>query len=147
MRTSFKVAMAVVSVAAALTLAGVGIGVASGSSSAAPKPALKVLNVTVGPEKKKAPAGWQGVVTFSTGSAPTYGALFYHYSCPAGRIADNGAFTVSSLSDPSYTTIQLVGNQPRADITPLYSQWGWSFYWIGGTAPANSTLDFNVYCK
>ena len=143
MRASLKAGIASIVVISAITVAGLGLSAASASTHHAAKATPKMI-VASAPLAKSGKAGWQGEYTYDMPAG--YSSLFFHYSCPTGRIAVSGGFNIAT-TDPSADTISLIGNQPRTDITPLYSQWGWTFVWPGTVSPSGGQISFNVDCK
>ena len=143
MRTSLKAAVASVVVVSAITVAGFGLSAASASTHHHAKATPRMVTASA-PRAKSGKAGWQGVFTYDVPAGA--GGLFFHYSCPTGRKAVSGGFNIAT-TDPSEGTISLIGNQPRSDITPLYSQWSWTFVWPGTVSPSGSEIAFNVDCK
>jgi hypothetical protein len=130
---------------AAVAIAGAAVGTFAGIASAATGSGARALgkSVTATTAGHKLKPGWQGTYTYDvpTGSV----SLFFHYPCPTGQIALDGAYNLST-SDPSADTILLIGNWPRDDVTPLYSEWAWTFTWPSGPSLAGSQISFNVYC-
>jgi hypothetical protein len=124
-----------------LALAGLGTAAHAATSGSAPA-AAQVATVNVKPSAGAHP-GWQAYFTYSV-PAGTPG-LFFHYACPAGLTAVNGSFRLPG-SDPSESTINLVNNSSVASGSQQFGEWGWTFVWSGGTAPAGSHIVFDVYC-
>ncbi|HXY71545.1 MAG TPA: hypothetical protein VEM41_03305 [Actinomycetota bacterium] len=143
MRAPIKVAIASTVLVSAITVAALGLSAASASTHHAAKAAPRMVRASA-PLAKSGKAGWQGQYIYNVPSG--IGGLFFHYPCPTGRTALNGGFGIST-SDPNEATISLIGNAPRADITPLYSEWGWTFVWPGGVSPSGGQIAFNVDCK
>ena len=149
MKLNRVLAGAVVAVVCVFAIEGIA-GAGAGGSASKPIAAEKTLKASLkfSHSSTKSKAGWQGVESFDTGVSPDYYTLEITGTCPTGLIAQNGAYIVSSNTDPSFFTIQLMGDGPFPDVTPAYSEWIWVFTWLGGAsvAPPNSTLDFNLYC-
>ncbi len=125
--------------AAGLTLAA-GAGTATVVMQSSATAAVHPNTVTSAGAKasKSGKAGWQGTYTYSVPTGTT--SLFFHYPCPSKRIAVNGGFGVNGASPT------LVGSAARADITPIYGEWGWTFTFPSGS-PSGTTIGFNVYCQ
>jgi hypothetical protein len=124
-----------------LALAGLGTAAHAATSRSAPA-AARVATVNVKSSASPHP-GWQAYYTYSV-PAGTPG-LFFHYACPAGLTAVSGSFRLPG-SDPSEATINLVNDSSIASGSRQFGEWGWSFVWSGGTAPAGSHIVFDVYC-
>jgi hypothetical protein len=131
-----------VAIAIAVVVVTTSAGIASAAIRLAAHPTHNSVTATVVGKKKVKP-GWQGAYTYpvATGDA----SLFFHYPCPTGEIALDGGYGLSA-TDPSANSILLIGNAPRTDVTPLYSEWGWTFTWPSGSSPAGTQITFNVYC-
>jgi hypothetical protein len=87
--------------------------------------------------------GWQGNASFSFPTNTT--SIFLHEDCPASfPVVVNGAFAFNGTGQTSQ--VFLGYNGPRIDENPpSYTEWGWHFYWPGGS-PAGTTALFSLFC-
>jgi hypothetical protein len=89
--------------------------------------------------------GWQGTRTYNV--PPGLGSLNYHYACPTGLVALNGAYAIIGV--PAQATgggDTVAADRPDSN----YSQWAFNFNWQlsnrGAGAPSGESIQFDLYC-